>query len=93
MSLHNNDDSWIKKHTSVELDFTMGSHDSFKVFGIGELFMVDMLSKLFEKKSIGLYRDDGPSIFKHYNVNNIFCKSTPFYNFVLQDCRINENIK
>ena len=31
------------------------------------LFMLGMLSKLFEKDSIGLYRDDGLSIFRNYN--------------------------
>ena len=29
--------------------------------------MLDMLSKLFGKNSIGLYREDGLSIFRNYN--------------------------
>ena len=65
--LYHNDDPWVKKDTSVEFDFTMGSYDSAEVCEIVGLFMLDMLSKLFEKNSIGLYRDDGLSIFRNYN--------------------------
>ena len=65
--LYHNDDPWVKKDTSVEFDFTMGSYDSTEVYEIVGLFMLDMLSKLFEKNSIGLYRDDGLSIFRSYN--------------------------
>ena len=31
------------------------------------LFILDILSKLFEKNSFGLYRDDGQSISRNYN--------------------------
>ena len=55
---YHNDDPWVKKDTSVEFDFTMASYDSAEVCEIVGLFMLDMLSKLFEKNSIGLYRDD-----------------------------------
>ena len=37
----------------------MGSYDGAEVCKIVGLFMLDMLSKLFEKNYIGLYRDDG----------------------------------
>ena len=56
--LHHNDDPWLKKDTNVEFDFTMGSYDSAKVCEIVGLFMLDILSKLFEKNTIGLYRGD-----------------------------------
>ena len=61
------DDPWVKKDTSVEFDVTMGSYDGAEVCEIVGLFMLDILSKLFEKNSIGLYRDDGLSIFRNYN--------------------------
>ena len=61
--MYHNNDPWVKKHTSVHLDVVMGSHDSSGVCGIFELFMLNILSKLFEKKFIGLYRDDGRSHF------------------------------
>ena len=65
--LYHNDDPWVKKDTSVEFDVTMGSYDGAEVCEIVGLFMLDMLSKLFEKNSIGLYRNDGLSIFRNYN--------------------------
>ena len=45
----------------------MGSYDGAEVCEIVRLFMLEMLSKLFEKNYIGLYRDDGLSIFRNYN--------------------------
>ena len=65
--LHHNDDPWVKKDTRVEFDVTMGSYDGAEVCEIVRLFMLEMLSKLFEKNYIGLYRDDGLSIFRNYN--------------------------
>ena len=59
--LYHNDDPWVKKDTSVEFDVTMGSYDGAEVCEIVGLFILDMLSKLFEKNSIGLYRDNGLS--------------------------------
>ena len=56
-----------QKDTSVEFDVTMVNYDGTEVYEIVGLFMLDMLSKLFEKNSIGLYRDDGLSIFRNYN--------------------------
>ena len=57
--MYHNDDTWVKKDTRVEFDVTMGSYDGAEVCKIVGLFMLDMLSKLFEKNYIGLYRDDG----------------------------------
>ena len=45
----------------------MDSYDDAELCEIVGLFMLDMLSKLLEKNSIGLYRDDGRSIFRNYN--------------------------
>ena len=45
----------------------MGSYDGAEVCEIVGLFILDMLSKLFKKNSIGLYRDDRLSTFRNYN--------------------------
>ena len=45
----------------------MGSYDGAEMCEIIGLFILDILSKLFEKNSIGLYRDDGQSISRNYN--------------------------
>ena len=60
--MYHNYDPWVKKDTSVEFDVTMGSYDGAEVYEIVGVFMLDMLSKLFEKNCIGLHRDDGLSI-------------------------------
>ena len=51
------DDLWVEKDTSVEFDVTIGSYDSDEVCEIGGLFMLDMLSKLFEKKLLSIYTE------------------------------------
>ena len=47
----------------------MGSYDGAEVCKIVGLFMLDVLSKSFKNIYIyiGLYRDDGLSIFRNYN--------------------------
>ena len=47
--MYHNDDPWVKKDTSVEFDVTMGSYDGAEVCEIVGLFMLDTLSKFFEK--------------------------------------------
>ena len=65
--MNHNDDPWVKKYTSVEIDVTMGSYDGAEMCEIIGLFILDILNKLFEKNSIGLYRDDGQLISRNYN--------------------------
>ena len=65
--LHHNDDSWVKKDTSVEFNVTMGSYNGVEVCEIVGIFIIDIMRKSFEKRIIGLYSDDVPSIFRNYN--------------------------
>ena len=55
--LYHYDNPWVEKDTSVEFDVTMGSYDSDEVCEIVGLFMLDMLSKLFEKKLLSIYTE------------------------------------
>ena len=61
--MYHNNDPWVKKHLCVELDVTMGSHDSSGVCGRVELLMLKMLSKLFEKQTHRFIQRGGGSIF------------------------------
>ena len=45
----------------------MGSYDAAEVCELSKLFMLNELSKTFDKDNIGLYRDDGLSVFKNHN--------------------------
>ena len=65
--LYHNDDPWVKKDTNVKLEVTMSSYDGAGVCQIVWLLMLDILNKMFEEHSIGLYRDDGVSSYRNYN--------------------------
>ena len=65
--LYHNDDPWVKKDTSAEIEVTMSSYDGAEVCQIVWLLMLDILNKLFEKNSIGFCRDDGVSCYRNYN--------------------------
>ena len=43
----------------------MGAYDGAEVFELVGNYLVYELSKLYEKKDIGLYRDDGLEVFKN----------------------------
>ena len=43
----------------------MGAYDGAEVFELVGNYLVYELSKLYEKKDIGLYRDDGLAVFKN----------------------------
>ena len=45
----------------------MGSYDGAEVCELAGLFMLNVLPKKFDKDNIGLYRDDGLSVFKNHN--------------------------
>ena len=45
----------------------MGSYDGAEVCELAGLFMLIELSKIFDEDNIGLYRDDGLSVFKNNN--------------------------
>ena len=63
---HNNE-PWIKKDSNGDFDVTMGSYDGAEVCELAGLFMLNELSKTFDKDNIGSYRDHGLSVFKNYN--------------------------
>ena len=63
---HDNE-PWIKKDSNDDFDVTMGSYDGAEVCELAGLFMLIELSKIFDEDNIGLYRDDGLSVFKNYN--------------------------
>ena len=63
---HDNE-PWIKKDSNDDFDVTMGSYDGAEVCELAGLFMLIELSKIFDEDNIGLYRDDGLSVFKNNN--------------------------
>ena len=45
----------------------MGSYDRSEVFKLVGLFLLNNLANKFDKNSVGLYRDDGLSLFQNIN--------------------------
>ena len=62
--LFNDQQTWIKRD-SVLFDVTMGAYDGAEVCELVENYLLYKLSKLYEKKDIGFYRDDGLAVFKN----------------------------
>ena len=46
-------------------DVTMGVYNGAEVCELVETFLLDKISKKYDKNSIGLYRDDGLSVFRN----------------------------
>ena len=61
--LFNEEGTWMKKDGLF--DVTMGAYDSAEVCELVGTFLLDKISEKYEKNSIGLYRDDGLSVFKN----------------------------
>ena len=61
--LFDNASTWIKKEGS-KFDVTMGSYNGAEVCELIGLFILQQLSSVIPKDSVGLYRDDGLSALK-----------------------------
>ena len=62
--LFNDQHSWIKRYSGL-FDVTIGAYDGAEVCKLTGNYLLYKLSKLYEKKDIGLYRDDGLAVFKN----------------------------
>ena len=57
----------IKKDSNGDFNVTKGSYTAAEVCELAEFFMLNELSRKFDKDNNGLYKDDGLSLFKNYN--------------------------
>ena len=62
--LFNDQQTWIKKDSGL-FDVTMEAYDGAEVCELVGNYLLYELSKLYKKKNIGLYRDDGLVVFKN----------------------------
>ena len=60
----NDQQTWIKRVSGL-FDVTMGAYDGVQAFELVGNYLLYELSKLYEKKDIGLYRDHGLAVFKN----------------------------
>ena len=61
--LFNEEGTWMKKDGLF--DVTMGAYDGVEVCELVGTFLLDKICEKYDKNSIGLYRDDGLSVFKN----------------------------
>ena len=62
--LFNNQQTWIKRDSGL-FDVTMRVYDETEVYELVGYYLIYELSKLYEKKDIGLYRDNWLAVFKN----------------------------
>ena len=56
--------SWIKRDSHT-FDVKLGAYDGAEICELVGIFMSSLLSKKFSSSNIGLYRDDGFSVFRN----------------------------
>ena len=67
--LFNEGGTWMEKDGLFNV--TMRAYDSAKVCELVGTFLLDKIKEKYDKNSIGLYRDDGLSVFKNKSDNQI----------------------
>ena len=63
--LFDKNEPWVKKNSRNAFDVTMGSYDGAEICELVGLLILFKLSSSYNAKDIGLYRDDGLSVFKN----------------------------
>ena len=64
--LYNEEIPWQKKDTNL-FDIAMGAYDGAEVSELVGLFLLNSLANKFDKKCVGLYRDDVLVVFRNNN--------------------------
>ena len=59
--------AWVKKRNNSLFDVTMGSYDGAEICGLVGLYLLNRLSTVIDKSSVGLYRDDGLAAINNAN--------------------------
>ena len=62
--LFNNGYPWVKRNNNSLFDVTMGCFDGAEICELVGLYILNDLSRKFEKDFVGLYRDDGLALIK-----------------------------
>ena len=62
--LFSNEKPWMKRERNL-FEVTMGAYDGADVCKLVGIFMLNKISKKYDKNDIGLSRDDGLAVFKN----------------------------
>ena len=63
--LFENERAWMKREKDTLFDVTMGSFDEAETCELVGVFVHNKLSGFFEKRAVGLYRDDGLDVLRN----------------------------
>ena len=66
--LFHNNHPWEKKSGDSDFDVLMGCYDGAEICELMGIFILNKLSNVIDKNSIGLYRDDGLGVFDKLSV-------------------------
>ena len=61
--LFDNGETWMKKEGLF--DVTMGAYDGAEICELIGTFLLSIIIGIYDKRNIGLYRDDGLAVFKN----------------------------
>ena len=62
--LFKDEPAWAKRDRNALFDVTMGSYDGAEVYELVVIFLLNNLAEFFQKKDMGVYRDDGLTVLK-----------------------------
>ena len=58
---------WAKRSGNEDFDVPMGSYDGVEVCELVGAFLLNNLTHVIDKTNVGLYRDDGLSVFMSHS--------------------------
>ena len=69
--LFNKKTPWVKRCGDKDFDVPMGCYDGAKVCELVGSYLLKKVSNIVDRKSIGLYRDDGLAILQTLQFNKL----------------------
>ena len=63
--LFHNQEPWVKREGDEDFDVPMGCYDGVEVCKLVGSHLLNKLSKIVDKESVGLYRDDGLGVLRN----------------------------
>ena len=94
--LFDNDKPWCKKNNANMFDVTMGSFDGPEVCELVGLLILSMSKCEFNNKVIGVYRDDGLTVFRNMgprSADNLRTRITKCFDRLALKIAIQSNLK
>ena len=69
--LFNEKNPWVKRCVDEDFDVPMGCYDGAEVCELVGSYLLKKVSNIVDKKSIGLYRDDGLAVLQSFQFEKL----------------------